>query len=278
MSGGVDSAVAAQLALDARRRGRRRHARAVGRPRTSTATRSCCSPQAVAGARALAHRMGIPHFTLDLREPFREHGRGATSSPSTSAGRTPNPCVRCNGIVRFDAMLELADRLGAARLATGPLRAHRARRRRPAARRRRATPPRTRPTCSPALAAGPARAALVPARRADEARGAGARRAAPACRWPTSPRARTSASSPASGGKEASCAATRATWSRRRRRHRGHGRPRARPPRRPAPLHGRPAPRPRASRRTEPLYVIDKDAAQRPRDGGAAAARCASTA
>ena len=33
--------------------------------------RSCCSPQAVTGARALAHRMGIPHLTLDLRERFR---------------------------------------------------------------------------------------------------------------------------------------------------------------------------------------------------------------
>jgi tRNA-uridine 2-sulfurtransferase len=81
-------------------------------------TLSCCSPQAVTGARALAHRMGVAHVTLDLRKSFRrevvedflsEHG----------AGRTPNPCVRCNGLVRFDAMLELADRLGAARLATG---------------------------------------------------------------------------------------------------------------------------------------------------------------
>jgi tRNA-specific 2-thiouridylase len=36
-----------------------------------------------------------------------------------AAGRTPNPCVRCNGLVRFDAMLALAERLGAARLATG---------------------------------------------------------------------------------------------------------------------------------------------------------------
>ena len=36
-----------------------------------------------------------------------------------AAGRTPNPCVRCNGLVRFDAMLALAESLGAARLATG---------------------------------------------------------------------------------------------------------------------------------------------------------------
>ena len=80
--------------------------------------RSCCSPQAVTGARALAHRMGLPHVTLDLREPFRREVVDDFVSEH-AAGRTPNPCVRCNGLVRFDAMLELADRLGAARLATG---------------------------------------------------------------------------------------------------------------------------------------------------------------
>src|SRR3954447_19342871 len=117
MSGGVDSAVAARLALD-----RCDEVVAVTlelwADPAGDGTLSCCSPQAVTGARALAHRMGLPHVTLDLRQSFRrevvddflsEHG----------AGRTPNPCVRCNGLVRFDAMLELADRLGAARLATG---------------------------------------------------------------------------------------------------------------------------------------------------------------
>jgi tRNA-uridine 2-sulfurtransferase len=117
MSGGVDSAVAARLALD---RGDEVVAVTLElwADPAGDGTLSCCSPQAVTGARALAHRMGLPHVTLDLRQSFRrevvddflsEHG----------AGRTPNPCVRCNGLVRFDAMLELADRLGAARLATG---------------------------------------------------------------------------------------------------------------------------------------------------------------
>jgi tRNA-specific 2-thiouridylase len=80
--------------------------------------RSCCSPQAVTGARDLAHGMGIPHVTLDLRDQFRaevvDHFIGGYS-----AGLTPNPCVRCNGHVRFDGMLALAESLGAARLATG---------------------------------------------------------------------------------------------------------------------------------------------------------------
>jgi tRNA-specific 2-thiouridylase len=62
--------------------------------------------------------MGMPHVTLDLRERFRAEVVDGFLD-GYAAGRTPNPCVRCNGEVRFDAMLELADRLGAARLATG---------------------------------------------------------------------------------------------------------------------------------------------------------------
>ena len=117
MSGGVDSAVAAQLAIDAGHEVVGVTLELWADPETD-GSRSCCSAEAVTGARALAHRMGIPHLTLDLREPFRkavvqdfvaEHG----------AGRTPNPCVRCNGRVRFDAMLALAEALGAERLATG---------------------------------------------------------------------------------------------------------------------------------------------------------------
>jgi tRNA-uridine 2-sulfurtransferase len=117
MSGGVDSAVAAQLAIEQGHDPVAVTLELWSDPGTD-GTKSCCSPQAVTGARALAHRMGLPHVTLDVREGFRsavvddfidEH----------AAGRTPNPCVRCNGLVRFDAMLALAERLGAARLATG---------------------------------------------------------------------------------------------------------------------------------------------------------------
>jgi tRNA-specific 2-thiouridylase len=117
MSGGVDSAVAAQQALAAGHE-------VIGvtlqlwADSANDGTKSCCSPQAVTVARALAHRMGIPHLTLDVRDGFR----GAVVDDfiaEHAAGRTPNPCVRCNGLVRFDAMLALAESLGAARLATG---------------------------------------------------------------------------------------------------------------------------------------------------------------
>ena len=143
MSGGVDSAVAALL-----------ETRAGGDVAAVTlelwadpdndGERSCCSAQAVRGARALAHRMGMPHLTLDLREEFRA-GVVQPFLDDHAAGLTPNPCVRCNGHVRLDAMLALAERLGAGpgwRPATTPACATACCTPRP-------TRPRTRPTCSP---------------------------------------------------------------------------------------------------------------------------------
>jgi tRNA-specific 2-thiouridylase len=62
--------------------------------------------------------MGIAHLTIDLREEFAA-GVVQPWLDDHAAGLTPNPCVRCNGSVRLDAMVELADRLGAAALATG---------------------------------------------------------------------------------------------------------------------------------------------------------------
>jgi tRNA-specific 2-thiouridylase len=62
--------------------------------------------------------MGLAHLTLDLREEFRA-GVVEPWLVDHAAGLTPNPCVRCNGSVRLDAMLELADRVGAECLATG---------------------------------------------------------------------------------------------------------------------------------------------------------------
>ena len=116
MSGGVDSAVAALIEAE--------RGDAVGvtlelwTDPEGDAERSCCSASAVRSARALAHRLGLPHVTLDLRAEFRA-GVVEPWVPGYAAGETPNPCVRCNGHVRLDAMLDLADRLGAAHLATG---------------------------------------------------------------------------------------------------------------------------------------------------------------
>ncbi len=117
MSGGVDSAVAAQLK---KRSGEEVVAVTLmlWHDPKADGSRSCCSPQAVVDARGLAHQMELPHFTLDLQSAFRESVVGDYVKEHGD-GRTPNPCVRCNGTVRFEAMLELADKLGAARLVTG---------------------------------------------------------------------------------------------------------------------------------------------------------------
>ena len=117
MSGGVDSAVAALLARDAGDDVVAVTLELWADP-AGDGEASCCSPQALSGARALAHGMGLPHLSLDQRERFRTEVVDDFVSEH-HAGRTPNPCVRCNGLVRFDAMLELAERLGAQRLVTG---------------------------------------------------------------------------------------------------------------------------------------------------------------
>jgi tRNA-uridine 2-sulfurtransferase len=117
MSGGVDSAVAALLE---RERGAEVLAVTLklwADPETDGA-KACCSPEAVLGARAVAHSLGIPHLTLDLEEEFRRRVVGAFLD-GYGAGATPNPCIVCNGEVRIAAMVDLADRLGADYLVTG---------------------------------------------------------------------------------------------------------------------------------------------------------------
>ncbi len=116
MSGGVDSSVVALLSA--------RDGDAVAvtlelwADSENDAEQSCCSSSAVSQARALAHQLGLAHFTLDLRDEFR-HGVVEPFIATYAAGDTPNPCVGCNGHVRLDAMLEFADRLGCVTLATG---------------------------------------------------------------------------------------------------------------------------------------------------------------
>jgi tRNA-uridine 2-sulfurtransferase len=117
LSGGVDSAVAAL------REGEAGHevvavTLKLWADQRTDGERSCCSPEAVLGARRVAHSLGIPHLTLDLEDEFRA-GVVDPFLRGYAEGRTPNPCVLCNGELRIDAMIALAERLGASRLATG---------------------------------------------------------------------------------------------------------------------------------------------------------------
>ena len=118
LSGGVDSAVAAL-----RERGAGRDVVAVtlklwADQRTRMARTAAARPRRLLEARRLAHSLGMPHLTLDLEREIR----GAVVGPflrGHEEGRTPNPCVLCNGELRIDAMIALADRLGASKLVTG---------------------------------------------------------------------------------------------------------------------------------------------------------------
>ena len=117
LSGGVDSAVAAHLCA----RGGREVVAVTLKlwaDQEGDGERSCCSPQAVWGRGRWPTGWASRTCTLDVEDRFRAAVVGDYISEH-AAGRTPNPCVRCNGLVRFDAMLGLADRLGASALATG---------------------------------------------------------------------------------------------------------------------------------------------------------------
>ena len=117
MSGGVDSAVAALLLKE-------RGFSVVGITLTLwndpgvAGERSCCSSENVGRARRVAHSLGIPHLALDAAQPFyRDVVEYFVSE--YAAGRTPNPCAKCNSRVRLGALLEAARRLGLSRVATG---------------------------------------------------------------------------------------------------------------------------------------------------------------
>ena len=107
MSGGVDSAVAALLCAHDEGAAPVAVTLELWRDAENDGERSCCSASAVRAARALARRMGLPHLTLDLRAEFRD-GVVDPWIAGHAAGVTPNPCVRCNGHLRLDAMLDLS--------------------------------------------------------------------------------------------------------------------------------------------------------------------------
>ena len=118
MSGGVDSAVAAALLVEAGcevvgvTMQLYDHGRAVAR------AGSCCAGRDVRDARAVAEHLRIPHYVLDYQDVFR---RAVIDDfvDGYARGRTPIPCVRCNERIKFGELLDFARDLGADALATG---------------------------------------------------------------------------------------------------------------------------------------------------------------
>lgn len=119
MSGGVDSAVAAARAVDAGHDVVGVHlalSRAGGALRTGS--RGCCTIEDAMDARRAADRLGIPFYVWDFSERFRDDVIEDFVS-EYRAGRTPNPCMRCNERIKFAALLERAHELGFDAVCTG---------------------------------------------------------------------------------------------------------------------------------------------------------------
>jgi tRNA-uridine 2-sulfurtransferase len=118
MSGGVDSSVAASLL-------QKDGWDVIGvtmkvwpQDCISRAEDKCCGPSAIADARAVAHRLGIPHYVVDEADNFEKIVIDYFASEYRQ-GRTPNPCVMCNERLKFGNLRSKARALGADFIATG---------------------------------------------------------------------------------------------------------------------------------------------------------------
>ncbi len=119
MSGGVDSAVAAARAVEAGHDVVGVHlALSRTRPAERAGSRGCCTVEDADDARRAADVLGIPFYVWDLSERF-EADVVEDFLAEYAAGRTPNPCVRCNERIKFSALLDKALALGFDAVATG---------------------------------------------------------------------------------------------------------------------------------------------------------------
>src|ERR1700733_2131803 len=123
MSGGVDSSVVAGM-LQARGESvigltmQLWNQRRLPEIQSDKATGRCCSLDDVYDARAVAQILGIPYYVVNFERDFEEQ----VVKPFVDeylAGRTPIPCTLCNNFIKFDRFLEMAEGVGADRIATG---------------------------------------------------------------------------------------------------------------------------------------------------------------
>mgnify|MGYP004512403769 CR=1 FL=1 len=119
MSGGVDSAVAAARAVDAGHEVVGVHLALSRMPGTlRTGSRGCCTIEDSMDAQRAANLIGIPYYVWDFSERFKLDVVDDFVA-EYSAGRTPNPCMRCNEKIKFAALLEKALDLGFDAVCTG---------------------------------------------------------------------------------------------------------------------------------------------------------------
>ena len=123
MSGGVDSStVAAMLAREGRPvvglTMQLWNQRRLPGLATASATGRCCSLDDVYDARRAAEQIGIPYYVVNFEREFEDR----VVKPFVEeylAGRTPIPCTLCNNLIKFDRFIEMADSVGAGKIATG---------------------------------------------------------------------------------------------------------------------------------------------------------------
>ena len=124
MSGGVDSSVAAALLLEQGYEviGITMQLWDYSQNESSCDPTSkfdtCCSLDDVADARMVAHKLNIPFYVLDYQDDFKENVVDYFTQEYLR-GRTPNPCVACNTFLKFDHLMDRAQRLGCDFVATG---------------------------------------------------------------------------------------------------------------------------------------------------------------
>lgn len=120
MSGGVDSSVAAALLVE-------QGYDVIGvtmrlwteeRPEEFSGHQQCCSVEDIDDARRVAGQLGIRHYVMNFEQEFREHVVDNFIA-EYAAGRTPNPCVRCNEHIKYRALLDRLPALDAEYVATG---------------------------------------------------------------------------------------------------------------------------------------------------------------
>ncbi len=119
MSGGVDSAVAAARAVDEGHEVVGVHLALSRMPGTlRTGSRGCCTIEDSMDARRVAGQLGIPFYVWDFSERFRADVVD-NFIDEYRQGRTPNPCLRCNEKIKFEAVLDRAMALGFDKVVTG---------------------------------------------------------------------------------------------------------------------------------------------------------------
>ena len=125
MSGGVDSSVTAALLAEAGYDVVGITLQLYDHGAATHRKGACCAGRDIADARAVAERIGIPHYVLNYESRFKEAVIDRFAD-SYVAGETPVPCLECNQTIKFHDLLQTARDLGAKVLATGPYVASRA--------------------------------------------------------------------------------------------------------------------------------------------------------